>query len=57
LRAVACARCGAKFECGATADACWCADEDFRLPMPESDAEDCLCPRCLRAAAAAQPAR
>jgi hypothetical protein len=30
---------------------CWCDAETFRLPMPV-DGEDCLCPDCLRAAAA-----
>jgi hypothetical protein len=57
MRHLVCARCGAAFECGAGTGACWCADEKFRLPMPEDNAEDCLCPRCLQAAAAAHPAR
>jgi hypothetical protein len=48
---VACARCGAAFECGAETGACWCAEEQFRLPMPTGDAGDCLCPACLREAA------
>jgi hypothetical protein len=30
---------------------CWCAEESFRMPMP-SDGSDCLCPDCLRKAAA-----
>jgi hypothetical protein len=52
-RALSCARCGAAFECGATTGSCWCAAEDFRLPMPAAGgAEDCLCPACLRAQAA-----
>jgi hypothetical protein len=51
-RRLACARCGAAFDCGSAAGACWCAAEDFRLPMPPGDArEDCLCPACLRKAA------
>ena len=33
-RALTCARCGAAFECGSTVGKCWCAEEDFRLPMP-----------------------
>jgi hypothetical protein len=53
LRQLSCARCGAAFECGSAAGKCWCAEEDFRLPMPAADSgEDCLCPACLRAAAA-----
>jgi hypothetical protein len=52
LRRLACARCGAAFECGSgdsEGAACWCMDESYRLPMPE--AGDCLCPACLRAKA------
>jgi len=57
LRRLACARCGAAFECGSTgADgSCWCMDESYRLPMPEAGAGDCLCPACLRAEAAKAP--
>lgn len=48
----ACARCGARFECGMKAgvDHCWCAD----LPPISIDASlaGCLCPRCLQAVAA-----
>jgi hypothetical protein len=51
-RALTCARCGAAFACGSTVGTCWCAEEDFRLPMPTGSAEDCLCPPCLRKAAA-----
>jgi hypothetical protein len=51
-RPLTCARCGAAFECGSAVGACWCAAEDFRLPMPPADStEDCLCPACLRKAA------
>jgi hypothetical protein len=32
-------------------ETCWCAAEDFRLPMPADAGEDCLCPACLRKAA------
>jgi hypothetical protein len=54
-RQLACARCGAAFECGSTVGKCWCAEEDFRLPMPAADSgEDCLCPPCLREAAGVQ---
>jgi len=35
---------------------CWCSAEPYRLPVPEAGAEDCLCPACLRAAAARQDA-
>jgi Cysteine-rich CWC len=52
MRRLACARCGAAFECGVNAGACWCAAEDFRLAVPTADStEDCLCPACLRKAA------
>ena len=49
-RRLACARCGATFDCS-LGGGCWCAAEPYRLPMPEPAAEDCLCPACLRAAA------
>jgi hypothetical protein len=56
-RPLVCARCGAAFECGSTVGHCWCAEEDFRLPMPAADSgEDCLCPACLRKAAASHSA-
>jgi hypothetical protein len=55
-RRLACAGCGVRFECGLGGD-CWCAAERYRLPMPASQipqlAGDCLCPACLRKAAAA----
>jgi hypothetical protein len=54
-RDLTCARCGAAFECGSTVGKCWCAEEDFRLPMPAiNSGEDCLCPACLRKAAQAK---
>ena len=55
LRRLACARCGTAFECGTggSGGACWCVDEAYRMPMPVDSREDCLCPACLRAAAAA----
>jgi hypothetical protein len=51
-RRLACARCGTAFDCR-PGGGCWCAEEPYRLPMPDSG-DDCLCPACLRAAAAAQ---
>jgi hypothetical protein len=49
-RPLTCQRCGTAFECGSAVGKCWCADEDFKLPMPPAgSAEDCLCPDCLRA--------
>jgi len=50
-RRIACARCGASFDCGASAGTCWCMNEAHRLPMPIAANEDCLCPACLRTAA------
>jgi len=49
-RRITCARCGATFDCR-PGGGCWCAEEEFRLPLPDAPAEDCLCPACLRAAA------
>jgi Cysteine-rich CWC len=55
-RRLSCARCGVAFECGVGTGHCWCAEEDFRLPMPpEGSSEDCLCPTCLRKATSEQP--
>jgi len=51
-RRINCARCGMSFECGFSAQ-CWCAGEPYRLPMTKARFEDCLCPACLRKAAAA----
>lgn len=50
VRELTCARCGAGFACGngGRDGRCWCADEEFRLPMPAPDQGDCLCPSCLR---------
>jgi hypothetical protein len=50
-RKLSCARCGTAFECGLNGD-CWCAAEPYKLPMKDAAAEDCLCPDCLRKAAA-----
>ncbi|MPZ41030.1 MAG: hypothetical protein GEU95_23895 [Rhizobiales bacterium] len=55
-RRLSCARCGAAFDCS-LGGRCWCASEPYRFPMPDSTAEDCLCPACLKAAAAAQGQR
>jgi len=56
-RHLVCARCGAAFDCGLGAD-CWCAAEPYRLPVTAVAAgQDCLCPACLRRAAAEQGAR
>ena len=49
-RRLACAGCGTEFTCSLSGP-CWCAEEDFRMPMPSDDG-DCLCPDCLRKAAA-----
>jgi hypothetical protein len=53
-RRITCAGCGSTFACGLGGD-CWCADESFRVPLP-ADGADCLCPACLRAAAAGDAA-
>jgi hypothetical protein len=51
-RRLSCQRCGAAFDCQ-LGGGCWCAAEPMRLPMPAAESgEDCLCPACLRAAAA-----
>jgi len=51
-RRLACARCGKDFECGLAGD-CWCAAEPYRLPLTSAgEIGDCLCPDCLRMAAA-----
>jgi hypothetical protein len=52
-RRLACSHCGAAFDC-TLGGPCWCSAEPYRLPIPEVGAEDCLCPACLRAAAARQ---
>jgi hypothetical protein len=51
-RNLTCARCGAAFDCELGGE-CWCAAESFKLPVTKAGgAEDCLCPSCLRKAAA-----
>ncbi|WP_291691981.1 hypothetical protein [Bradyrhizobium sp.] len=47
-RRLACTKCGTEFTCTRD-EACWCADESIRLPMPVAG-EDCLCRACLRQA-------
>ena len=54
-RSLTCAQCGAVFACDLSSE-CWCMAEPFRLPLPETAAQDCLCPACLRRQAAAQGA-
>jgi len=49
-RRLICSACGAAFDCGLGGD-CWCAAEPYQLPLSDS-AGDCLCPGCLRQAAA-----
>jgi hypothetical protein len=49
-RRLACAVCGTEFSCGLSTE-CWCAAETARLPLPTGTG-DCLCPDCLRKAAA-----
>lgn len=55
-RKLTCARCRTDFGC--TRDAqCWCAAVPYQLRMTDRAAQDdCLCPDCLRQAAAAQDA-
>jgi len=50
LRRLTCQDCGADFTCS-LGGGCWCDAEPARLPLPA--AGDCLCPACLRKAAAA----
>jgi hypothetical protein len=50
-RRPACARCGAAFDCAPHGD-CWCKAERYRLPLPQADGAECLCPTCLRFLAA-----
>jgi hypothetical protein len=49
-RNLACAGCGTEFTC-CLPGPCWCREQEFRMPMP-LDGSDCLCPECLRKAAA-----
>jgi hypothetical protein len=49
-RTLTCEKCGTEFGCTLDAKSCWCADENYRMPMP-AEGSDCLCPDCLRTAA------
>jgi len=56
-----CDRCGGGFECGALDGSCWCAEivvgERARDELA-ARFDDCLCPGCLAAeAAASEPPR
>jgi hypothetical protein len=54
-RRLICASCGQEFGCGRDdIGACWCNAQAYRLPLPAAAGRgaDCLCPDCLRAAAA-----
>jgi hypothetical protein len=52
MRRIACARCGGGFACNPVGG-CWCAKEEYRLPVPLPDEfaalGDCVCPACIRA--------
>jgi len=53
-----CDACGASFGCGAGTGSCWCVEETVPTDVLGAlrDAYDgCLCPDCLRAAAAGRP--
>ena len=52
-RRLACARCGAAFDCGSGGrdGGCWCMDEAYRMPVPSAVDADCFCPACFRVAA------
>jgi hypothetical protein len=54
-RRLTCEGCGQEFGCERdNVAACWCNAEAYRLPLPTAGgrAADCLCPACLRQAAA-----
>jgi hypothetical protein len=46
-RRITCSGCGTVFGCSLSEE-CWCSDSDYRLPVPDAAAEDCLCPDCMR---------
>jgi cysteine-rich CWC protein len=53
-----CAKCGLAFDCGGLLG-CWCRDVKLsadQLAILRSRYVDCLCPTCLKAAAAGSPA-
>ena len=54
-RRLICESCGQEFGCARdNIAACWCNAEAYRLPLPMAGGRttDCLCPSCLRRAAA-----
>jgi len=55
-RRLICEGCGQEFRCARdNIGACWCNAEVYRLPLPAAGAraaDCCLCPACLRQAAA-----
>jgi hypothetical protein len=54
-RRLICERCGQEFGCARdNIGECWCNAEVYRLPLPAPGARavNCLCPACLRQAAA-----
>jgi cysteine-rich CWC protein len=56
MNAQTCESCGREFGCGAEDQECWCATlalSPERLAILREHFERCLCPDCLRLAAAA----
>ena len=50
-----CESCGREFSCGAQEGKCWCSELDLgpeRRAILQEHFERCLCPDCLRVAAA-----
>jgi hypothetical protein len=57
MNAERCESCGREFSCGAQDAECWCSELTLgrdRLAILREHFERCLCPDCLRLAAAAQ---
>lgn len=55
MKRKACPLCRDGFDCGADASGCWCERVEVpreRLLPVRTLTDDCLCPRCLAAAAA-----
>jgi hypothetical protein len=55
-----CEKCGATFDCHAPWGPCWCDEVKLKtetLASLRAKFKDCLCPTCLKAAAAAQSAK
>ena len=60
MNAEKCESCGREFGCGAQDPDCWCASITLgpaRLAVLREHFERCLCPDCLRLAAAAHDAQ